>query len=823
MKFTRRNRAIAPNNQTLREVKMTNEEYDYLMEEKEARRISKLCKKGRHRGIKNFFIWLIGVLCGLILIVGTVCAGIFLVPLGSYADIAGKATGKESSELISEEMSKGSLYYVISHLGDFSFGDIPALGDEIEKAVTESEYRDIVKFDKQKFNSVKIGGVGKDGSTAELTSCVEVKASFKDLTKLFGFSLGAIGEMSSFKDYQPVDNADRPSATAEGESPSFNVHDFYYLKSEGVYARAFGDDGKYVEGVTSETALYYPAIMDVNILEIPNIYADAIARVKIKEIIKTLNPDFDENGSIGKIVKEKTIKEFTNISVDEILISDILDLTDKTDSMYKMIDMLCDTITPSEGEEKPTAETLSIGDFNKVNFTAVKLSKVIDLTDKTSEIYKMVDMLCDTITPSEGEQKPTAETLSIGDFNKVNFTAVKLCKILDGIDESTWKIIENGTEKSREEVTVSDLASLKTDNLKLIDVLKDETVSEKKIWTVLLDGMGKTEADKNSVKLSDLSSFNVDAIKLVSVLEKTAENERLWNILKDVTGSADENGITLGSLSSFDVDSIKLVSVLEKTTANEKLWTILTETTGKTDVSQIVLGDLNDFSTDNIKLVSVMGIDRAEDFWDIIIEGSGRIWTTETRDEKIDSLTLRDMSGFKINNVRLGTVISPTGNNVVDKLIEKNVMIGEVATEISNLTLYEAYGEQCFTEDSLNAKDTAVKFVKMTDASGNTVFSKDANGTYYLSKQSGMWLIICYQGNGTLNDDGKSTVFVARDFTIQQLQSDSGAIGEESLHSATMADLMESGIVPSVTLTARMAKMTFEQFIAEAVIRMATT
>lgn len=748
---------------------MTNEEYDYMMEEKEARRISKLCKKGRHRGIKNFFIWLIGVLCGLILIVGSVCAGIFLVPLGNYVDIAGKATGKESSEFISEEMSKGSLYYVISHLGDFSFGDIPALGDEIEKVVTESEYRDIVKFNKQKFNELKIGGVGKDGSTAELTSCMEVKASLNDLEKLLGLTLGVIGDLSSFNEYQSVDTADKPVATAEGETPSFNVHNFYYLKSEGVYGRAFDDDGKYVEGVTSETALYYPAIMDVNVLEIPLVIADSFARVKIKEIIKTVNPDFDETSSIGKIVKEKTIKEFTNISESEILISDFLDVTDKTNSIYKMLDMLCDTVTPAEGKEKPTPETMSIGDFNDADFLAVKLSKVL------------------------------------GD-----------------VDDSTWNLIESGTGKTRDEITVADLSDLKKDNLKLIDVLKDETDGDKKIWTIILGGIGKTDADKNDVKLSDLSSFNFDRIKLSSVLGRTAENEKLWSILKDVTGSADEDSITIGSLSSFNVDTIKLSSVLGQTAENEKLWNMLKDVTGKTDASQIVIGDLNDFSTDNVRLSSVMTIGKDAKFWDIIIEGSGRTWTTETRDEKIDSLTLNDMSGFEIENVRLGTVIEKTGNNVVDKLIEKEVKIRDLATEISRLTLYEVYGEQCFTQEQANAKNTAVKYVKTTDAEGNAVYAKNDAGTYYVSKESGIWLIICYQGNGAVNDDGKSTTFVARNFTVQDLQSDSGTVGEESLHSATMADLMDSGIVPPVTLTASMGKMTFAQFIAEAVLRMAT-
>ena len=105
-------------------------------------------------------------------------------------------------------------------------------------------------------------------------------------------------------------------------------------------------------------------------------------------------------------------------------------------------------------------------------------------------------------------------------------------------------------------------------------------------------------------KLKDLAKIDSSTFKLVDVVAKTATNADLYNLLEDLTGLPAEQ-ITLGNLSNLNVSNAKLTSLLPETD-NEKLYAVLKDMTGQSSASTITVGMLKTADINNVKLSSIL-------------------------------------------------------------------------------------------------------------------------------------------------------------------------------------------------------------------------
>ena len=128
----------------------------------------------------------------------------------------------------------------------------------------------------------------------------------------------------------------------------------------------------------------------------------------------------------------------------------------------------------------------------------------------------------------------------------------------------------------------------------------------------------------------------------------------------------------------------------------------------------------------------------------------------------------------------------------IDKLIEKDVTIGELGREIGELTLYEVYGESCFTTTPVAG---AQRFTK-TFVGEKVVYTLDDEGEYYLSGDSGIWILVCF--DAVTDSTGRATKYTSSMASVDDLQNDSSVISNSFIN-ATVRQLVDVGIIESAS------------------------
>lgn len=561
-------------------------------EKREARKNKRNKRVASHRLLKNILIWL----CGFLFIPTIVAVAIFAIPLKTFV-------GGTESGVVSDDVANKSIGSAIASYRDFSFGDFAIIANTLNDAIQSTEYKDIIKFDADAFNKIKLANIGAEGFSIDLKNSFEIDATLNKVSTIFSLELGNFFNMPIFQNFEEVPVAEKPDISTE-----FNEKNYYYKNSESKYLRAFTDDGAYVDGVDSDTTLYYAALGKVNVMDLPLLLPDGLSRCKVKDIITSIDPSFDENSTTAKIVKERTIQSLMGLTSSDIYLADIIGAT-----------------------------------------------------------------------------------------------------------------------------------------------------SNDKLWTVILDATGAT--NREDVTLEILSTLDVGKIKIASVMPDLSEEMK--KVLQDCTSKTFGEMVVEDLGAGCDVGKIKLNTFIESDNA---IWNILIDSTGKTDINTITLGDANNFN---------------------------------------------------IGNVKLGSVIkSKTNNRLVDALLKRNPKVSELGTVINSMSLYEVYGDMCFTKNIAEARSTTEKYSLSETASGAVYTLDAAAGEYYISKNAGMWIIICFNGNGTTQSDGKSTVYSQRDFTVETLQSDSNEI-TEAIQNSSVKDLMDAGIMPTVGMSNATAKKSFKQFITD--------
>jgi hypothetical protein len=248
----------------------------------------------------------------------------------------------------------------------------------------------------------------------------------------------------------------------------------------------------------------------------------------------------------------------------------------------------------------------------------------------------------------------------------------------------------------------------------------------------------------------------------------------------------------ISELKDTDENDFYLKDVLD--TPDERLKEILTDIYG--DYDTITVGNLHDFKMDDLHLAKVLK-DPNGNLKNVLVDAFS---DSVTSYEEITVSMLAKSpgeGGFDFNNVHLGTVINKTNNPILSALIdEKNCSVGEIGTEIDALSLYSAYGKECFTTTA--PTDGEILRYKRSEDGGVITYTYDAaNGDYYLSKNAGIWLLLCFDGDEFYKDGdnkGRPQTYTVSNRTFSSLEGDGVS---KVIANAYVRQLIDAGIIPA--------------------------
>ncbi|MBO7149279.1 MAG: hypothetical protein J6V71_00130 [Clostridia bacterium] len=491
---------------------------------------------------------------------------------------------------------------------------------------------------------------------------------------------------------------------------------------------------------------------------------------KITADNKTL-PESERKDILEK--EDLTIGHLLTLDTDYITLSSVLSYSGN-EEMYKIILQACgeDLNGLTDGEIEALANDLSIAAFSEIDFNKVSIS-TFGLEGQA------LNLLLDAVNG-----KITADNELLPDEEKKPL-----------LTES--------------QLTIQHLTSFDTTYIKLSTVLpyenEDGDPINTALYNILLDVINGDSGTKTAqdITVDDLASFNTNNIKLATVMPKTADNEGLYNILLDVVNKDKKEGdvgyvsydkITISDLSTFKFDDVKLSTVLPYETedgepTNTALYSILLDVvngdSGTKTEQDLKLSDLTGFSYDNLHLSTILDPTQNASLYSVLCD-------VVNVDE--EDLKLSHLSSFDVSDIHLKTVLGSgsTGNVILDKLLEQDVAIGGLADSINKLKLYDIYGQNCFV------KSEATGVAKYSYNESEKCFELDADGEYVISKAAGIWLFMCFDSVGIEKNDpitkGCRETYTISDATLNDLSNGGGDISTK-ITEATIRELVEVGIL----------------------------
>lgn len=294
----------------------------------------------------------------------------------------------------------------------------------------------------------------------------------------------------------------------------------------------------------------------------------------------------------------------------------------------------------------------------------------------------------------------------------------------------------------------------------------------------------------------NLGSFSVDNVVLSSVMP---DNDGvIWDILNQAVSTENEKGITIGDLrNNFDINNVLLETVLPRTQiidgveqkVNVDIWKTLDEAI--TD-HPITIGSLDSFEIGNISLKTVLsdanGVIINQKLWDILEEA-----VPETSRDEDGNIRIDNLKDFTVDNIHLSTVIEDAQDNEVLSALLKDeeTTLGNIGTKISGLQVKTVYGIKDFTENPEEALPSSPKYV-LDDSGEHDVYTLDnTNGTYYISKESKIWLLLLYSA-GEKDATGNALTYTCKDLTLGNI-NESISSASTCFMEATIKMLVDSG------------------------------
>lgn len=815
----------------------------------------------RFRPLKNFLIWLTGVISCLVILVSAIFVGLKFVPISTFL-------GENNEEVLSPDITSKSIIDAFLKYDTYDMSDFPVITNSLKDLAESEELKNYIYIDTEKLSSLKFDE--KFGE--ELSSCVKITATLQSLGG--AQVLGDLGNLDIFKTWDevsleqmPVDTNEDGVIDKEGEEFVNNPKLYYYKTLSNQYLRAFGDDGVRVSDSIGHE-LYYPNLAEIPLLEVMNVMTDSFGRLGLNNLLATFGAGEDFLDSfLGDILNGKTISDLGNISAEDIKLNGLLDA--------ETLSLLSSSIVDSQGNPVVVApEDLTVGhlsgDLGSFNINNLKLNGFLNA--------ETLNLISSSIVDSQGNPVVVATGgLTVGHLSgEYGIFDVENLKLKGLIDDETLKILSSSIVDSQgnpinvapENLTVGHLSgdetSFDVDSIRLDGFLgkyQENKETYNLLHSIIVWESGQDIPDAEDLTIGDLSNgIYFGNIRLVDVLstenqtleEQYQSNKKLYDVLCSAAylGAGEDNYLRLTvaqlqkgldfnniALSSIDIDNATLeilVKAVNATRQGANQTMLSTDELTVAHISADMLKHINltdvlpykNEETDNSKLYA------------ILLEATGKTIDPSNVEEQAQTLNITSLTGFNVDWVNLSTLLPINNNPELYKILkeatktsEENIKIGDFKKfKLSNISLetfmsssdnkiINALIEQGCTVGNIGTQINALKLYDIYgancftahDGSANTpkysldekteTYTLDDNGTYMISKNAGIWLFLCYDGGEVetgANALGCRKTYTKSTATMGDLQDvTSGAKISTRITSATIRQLVDAGILTS--------------------------
>lgn len=796
------------------------------------------------KALKNFLWWLFGFVSSFILIGVAGFVAIGVVPVGTYFNVDNK------DDYISPELQNQSLLSILTNYSNYGVSDVPFVTDLLKKVMEENDLEKYFTVDWETLEGIRFNDFSNVGEV--LMSSIQVTATINSLE--LGDALGDLGKISVMNNWDLLTVEQKEAV--DPTSSSFLPELYYYcVSSEGgnnVYARVFDKEGTMVPEAADKD-WYYPALKDVNVLDLFQIIGTRLVQNKAINLIESITP-VESDSIIRTILGDHTIADLGSINANEIaksirlidvfpyagnenMYDIILGATDPAKGLtkdnitvgdldglnpdnvkltvilgdYASNKATYDVLFDASGKSEGSPEDLTLGDIKNIDMDRIKLKSI--LGDKTVDNEMLYDVLVGACKDSD--PSVTWETLTLGHINDADLESTPISSIIKESEAGALKdVLEDlRAPKTWNEITVADIKDINLTNVHLNSIISNPNSI---VVKVLVEATGGDTSDYDASfaqitlgQLSGETAFNIDLVHLATVL--TSPSAEIKDILSQGTGKSWEE-ITLTDLSTFSTDSIKLSTVLNLA-ADSTLRTMLEQMTGLT-YENITLSNLSTgINTDNIGLTTVLPYTGNEGLYDCLLDA--------INDPAIDTpekITVGSLNSFDMTKIKISTVLTKDPSNpsaIVDALIDSDCTLGELGSTVNDLTLYKVYGGNVFsTTDNSSRHD---KYVKSVNGDGKTVYTYNPSATgevYYISTNSSVWSLFAYDVTVD-SSNGRGIVYTESTTRVVDLE---GSATRTAIQNATIYQLIAAGLIDDNSYPDSLTKMTLQSVINAAAL-----
>ena len=826
-------------------------EADILNNEK---KLHKAVKYYRRRHLRNFFIWLWGVVSFVLITVIATAIILAAIPVKSFV-------GEEEAGKIAD----GSILEAIMQINSYTFDDVP-IAKELINTVTATEVfngkrlSDIIHIKTDDIGSLKIMDFVRQLSSNP-GEMIEIIASIDTLIGLE--ALGDFSGLATLSTYEEV------TAAVDVNDPAFKPA-LYYYQVDGAYVRAFDNDKNRL--APESATLYYGALAYMPIPDAINLISESIGREKLTGLLANLGgAEMDSDSVILKLLGDTTVSGVGSITLSDIVLDAFIPEENNKD-LYQILrsacvdnlgpndpvtlqnvangldmqkikltgfldkntyatfyNILCEALDTNPNDSitvKP--EDITIAQLGSFNITNTKISAL--LGDKSADNETIYDILCsackvsdykkltinhlqsfsldgvylEDVLPYSADNADIYETimnlnpdvsdrsqLQIKHLSNLNPQTLSLKSV--GISGEVLTFLSKALKMKEDEIKVNNLSSLTIDSIPLSAVLP--YAGNETTYKLLLSALsGK---NKDTVTVGDLKSFNLNAVKLVDILGERTDN--LYDVLAQAA-NVSKQSLTVGSLtSSFDIGRVSLSSIITASTGRDKMFEILVSACGLTNASQLKISSLTSFNISKVLLDSILH--EPEQHVKLLME--------DACSKSYATITIGDMTGstFNIDKVKVSHLIDNAASTLQRILSDacggkayENLLFSDISSEgsfnLNNVKLNALILENTGNEiiDKLKADSTV------------TVGNMGTKLNAILPSVKLSSVLTQNTGNGLLNS----------------LRSDSsvtiGNIGEkleQKLSSATIGELIDDGVITATVTNPTVLAMTLDEAIEQ--------
>ena len=524
-------------------------------ENRRQNRIRRALRSYRCRTLKNFLIWLWGVISFVIL---AVAAGAIVLTAIPTKDLLGQDADKAG--VIAEK----NLLEAIMGIDSYTFKDVPfatdAINELLETEIMEGKkVKDFVTIDTTGLDDVKLVDFPN-----VIGDRFQVVATIDNVVGLD--SLGDIGNISVFSSWDEV------TEPIDESAETFNPYLYYYQDTPNHYSRAYTNDKQKV--APADATIYYAALGYIPVTEAVNVVADSFGRAKLTDLLTNLGgADLSgENSLVGKLLGDKTVSQIGNITTSDIILYDILG-GEPDDTIYKVLEGATGVSYDQISLDHLTGEGFVVND---ITIASILGEDAGALGDVLGSAFKDKDY----------------KDITIGDLTSEDFQFTNIAiETLLGEDAGLLGDVLDSAFKDKEykDITIGDLTG---EDFQFTNITIETFLGEEP--GVLGDILGSAFKDKEfkDITIGDLTSedFTLDNITIETFLGE--DGGEIGEILSAALKDKPYSSITISDLTSadFSIDNIYIKLFID---SSSEIATVISSALNK-DFDKITIGNLSE-------------------------------------------------------------------------------------------------------------------------------------------------------------------------------------------------------------------------------------